>query len=150
MKLAKEKEAIGQKFRIVPTHDKLWEETYGDKETEMDQRIIDGLEKAKDATVAAITNLVTVARKSKKFNGRDQGAITLLHEAQMSAESAGTLLRSCEMLRDAIVAAHRRLGAPGDFGYGTKEGDALRSLYDACNSLGAAMKAMKETADVRR
>lgn len=27
--------------------------------------------------------------------------------------------------------AYRRLGAPGDFGYGTPCGDALRAIYDA-------------------
>lgn len=32
-------------------------------------------------------------------------------------------------VRDAIDAAHRAFGAPGDYGYGTPQGDALFELY---------------------
>ena len=32
----------------------------------------------------------------------------------------------------------KRLGAPGDFGYGTPCGDALRAVYDSWNALCAA------------
>jgi len=35
----------------------------------------------------------------------------------------------------AIGKAHRQLGAPGDFGYGTPCGDALRGLYDRHNEM---------------
>lgn len=35
----------------------------------------------------------------------------------------------------AFKAAYRYLGAPGDFGYGTPCGEALRSVYDRWNDL---------------
>lgn len=36
---------------------------------------------------------------------------------------------------------HQCLGAPGDFGYGTPCGDALRAVYDLNNALCSARKA---------
>ena len=34
-------------------------------------------------------------------------------------------------LEEALKVAYPQLGAPGDFGYETKHGDALKRLYDA-------------------
>ena len=39
-----------------------------------------------------------------------------------------------------IGKVHRRLGAPGDFGYGTPCGDALRNLYDRHNEVCNVLK----------
>lgn len=38
-------------------------------------------------------------------------------------------------LAKAVSDVHRTLGAPGDFGYGTPCGDALRAVYDRHNEL---------------
>lgn len=38
------------------------------------------------------------------------------------------------MVAEVIANEHRQFGAPGDFGYGTPCGDALRELYDAHNA----------------
>lgn len=43
-----------------------------------------------------------------------------------------------DQLKLDFKAAYRYLGAPGDFGYGTPCGDALRAVYDTWNALCAA------------
>lgn len=51
---------------------------------------------------------------------------------------AGCAEANWDELRKTFGAAHRRLGAPGDFGYGTPCGDALRDVYDSWGVLCAA------------
>lgn len=46
-------------------------------------------------------------------------------------------------MREALVAiwqTHAAFGAPGDFGYETKEGEALQFLYATLSLLGPALK----------
>ena len=38
-----------------------------------------------------------------------------------------------DALAGLVRISHRQLGAPGDFGYGTPEGDALSNLYQVYN-----------------
>lgn len=38
---------------------------------------------------------------------------------------------------EAIRVVHKTVGAPGDYGYGTPKGDALKRLYDAHNEIAA-------------
>jgi hypothetical protein len=47
-------------------------------------------------------------------------------------------------LIQAVKNNHQQLGSPGDFGYGTPCGEALREVYDACSALCAAKKAANE------
>lgn len=44
-------------------------------------------------------------------------------------------------VRDAIDAAHRAFGAPGDHGYGTPEGNALFELYKQRAAVADALEA---------
>lgn len=57
----------------------------------------------------------------------------------------GTSLRenSPAELLSVLRTARPHLGAPGDFGYGTPCGDALRALYDAANDLGQAIRSQR-------
>lgn len=52
-------------------------------------------------------------------------------------QSLRAIIASCA---DAIDKTHRALGAPGDYGYGTKEGDALFALYQLRPILREAME----------
>lgn len=49
-------------------------------------------------------------------------------------------------LEAAYYATRRQLGAPGDFGYGTLQGDSLRRYYDAWTVYGLAKQAAEATA----
>lgn len=51
-------------------------------------------------------------------------------------------------LEAAFQATRRQLGAPGDFGYGTPQGDALKQYYDAWAKYGRAKQAAEATAGV--
>ncbi|WP_109046773.1 hypothetical protein ABNQ39_20875 [Azospirillum sp. A26] len=42
--------------------------------------------------------------------------------------------------KDAIREVYKAVGSPGDFGYGTPQGAALRNLYDAYNEICATLK----------
>lgn len=44
---------------------------------------------------------------------------------------------------DAIMAVHKAFGAPGDYGYGTKQGDALLALYQAHDGLANGLEATR-------
>lgn len=55
-------------------------------------------------------------------------------------EMAQEVMRLRELLttaRLAIYSVHKTFGAPGDYGYGTPQGDALKELYDAFNKISA-------------
>jgi hypothetical protein len=41
--------------------------------------------------------------------------------------------------------AHRAIGAPGDWGYGEPEGDAVKAVYDAYNAFATATKPQEIT-----
>ncbi|KKM91191.1 hypothetical protein LCGC14_1231080 [marine sediment metagenome] len=49
-----------------------------------------------------------------------------------------------DKLTNTMIAAHHQLGAPGDFGYGTPCGDALRNVYDTWRELCQARKIRQE------
>jgi len=53
-----------------------------------------------------------------------------LRRLERSAESD-----ELDALRAVFSEVHKQLGAPGDFGYGTPCGDALKTLYDSWNKL---------------
>ncbi len=52
-----------------------------------------------------------------------------------------------EELLETFPKAYRYLGAPGDFGYGTPCGDALRNFYDWWNAWLTARKAVAAAAE---
>lgn len=56
---------------------------------------------------------------------------------------------SADQLIVAVTGSHRVLGAPGDFGYGTPCGDALRRVYDLTNQLIDAQTQQAATAKVQ-
>ena len=62
-----------------------------------------------------------------------------------SSDRPGTLI-------DWVNSARAVLGAPGDFGYGTPCGDAIKKMYDAHDDLVRALEAAKRvtTGPVRR
>ena len=66
-------------------------------------------------------------RKLRDLSPRFWHALVEL-ELGCEEQEWGTL---CETSRS----AYRYLGAPGDFGYGTPCGDALRAVYDTWNAL---------------
>jgi hypothetical protein len=49
-----------------------------------------------------------------------------LEDLQLAIEGGDT-----RNMQEVFKAAYRQLGAPGDFGYGTPAGQALKKLYDA-------------------
>jgi hypothetical protein len=51
---------------------------------------------------------------------------------------------------EAIHAVHRGFGAPGDFGYGTREGAALQWLYSSLDMLGVTLKVLDPEELTRR
>lgn len=51
-------------------------------------------------------------------------------------------------VRDAIAATHRALGAPGDYGYGTPQGDALFELYKQRAAVADALEADEARPDL--
>lgn len=53
-----------------------------------------------------------------------------------------TPARAMREALEAIWAVHTAFGAPGDYGYGTREGEALRWLYDSLRLLGPTLKAL--------
>lgn len=77
-----------------------------------------------------------VARTSKEFGNRER---TAAFELSQCAENAKHPSEMRESFRD----AYRLLGAPGDFGYGSPEGDALQDVYSRWN---AALQAEKQSA----
>jgi hypothetical protein len=57
--------------------------------------------------------------------------------------AAGDDKTTTDDLMQEVRTAHRQLGSPGDFGYGTPCGDALREVYDAYNELSQALEVAK-------
>jgi hypothetical protein len=45
-----------------------------------------------------------------------------------------------ERARAEILAVRKAFGAPGDYGYGTPQGKALKALYDLHNEIATALK----------
>jgi hypothetical protein len=76
----------------------------------------------------AIAELERVAGMPGAFDG-DRKVMTAIQ--RLILETA--IAESLDEHRTAIRAAHRTIGAPGDWGYGTPEGEAVRGLYDALN-----------------
>ena len=62
----------------------------------------------------------------------------------LSAALADTPESDAVEMTKAIGKSHRQLGAPGDFGYGTPCGDALRTLYDRHNEVCGLLMDFKE------
>lgn len=63
------------------------------------------------------------------------------------AENA-TPEKCLELVALAIKQVHEAFGAPGDFGYGTKEGQALQVIYAASFLVYETRKAMQPKPDV--
>jgi hypothetical protein len=79
--------------------------------------------------IASIDKLSQVALRSVEFNDRQTAAvISLGMAAEVHRDAPDNLIQ-------AVVDAHKVLGAPGDFGYGTPEGEAMRWVYDIGNRL---------------
>lgn len=57
---------------------------------------------------------------------------------------SAALNEAAKVALEAINAVHRAFGAPGNFGYGTKEGDALFALYRARSELLATVSQSEE------
>lgn len=57
-----------------------------------------------------------------------------LHALENAAQGTECGAVDAKLLTLATTRIHTTFGAPGDFGYGTPEGDALAELYDACNA----------------
>ena len=53
------------------------------------------------------------------------------------------LNEAAKVALEAINAVHSAFGAPGNFGYGTREGDALFALYRARSELLATVERVK-------
>lgn len=53
----------------------------------------------------------------------------------MSATEIETVPSLEQRTRGAILAVKNAFGAPGDWGYETRQGDALRRLYDVFNEM---------------
>lgn len=96
--------------------------------------------------ILAARAVVDAGRDSTEFKGREHGAVVLLHEAAgaqplAEPENGDAALKPiASSLLAAIHDAHRRLGAPGNWGYGTPEGDSLRWLYDSTRLLANAVR----------
>ena len=54
----------------------------------------------------------------------------IIMTAVMADDSRSDPRSDAAIITKSIAANHRILGAPGDFGYGTPCGEALRNLYD--------------------
>jgi hypothetical protein len=80
-----------------------------------------------------------VAKTSSEFRHKERAAASHLEERAAAASRPSQMVKT---FRD----AYRALGAPGDFGYGTAEGDAMNRVYQTWNTAVAAEKA--ETPDV--
>lgn len=52
---------------------------------------------------------------------------------------SAAVIEAAKAALEQIHTIHRAFGAPGDYGYGTKEGKALYGLYQAGNGLQAAI-----------
>lgn len=53
------------------------------------------------------------------------------------------LIAAMERSQKAIVEVRATMGAPGEYGYGTRRGKALCELYDCCNALANAREALE-------
>lgn len=55
--------------------------------------------------------------------------------------------RAIPLAVQAIIAVHKAFGAPGNYGYGHPEGQALQFLYAAGTMLSKVNKSLKEAAE---
>lgn len=80
-----------------------------------------------DQLKQATHNLYDVAADSDQFAHREESVIRAFGKALSQTDGI------CQSLTLAFRAVHQQIGAPGDWGYGTPEGDSLKSFYDAWN-----------------
>jgi len=104
--------------------------------------------------ISAAKELVAYIREEADWNrswtdGRhpeiktfDEGMLArrleLAHQRDQWAEAVDVLISDQDLLRksaDAILGVRKAFGAPGDYGYGSAKGDALKTLYDAFNEI---------------
>jgi len=93
-------------------------------------------QRAFDAVYFAIGKLRTAMHENKAelsdLRPPFWAALTqLAREAEMCVDAADPIAQ----IKAALVKASKQLGAPGDFGYGTPHGQALRNLYVAWRAL---------------
>jgi hypothetical protein len=98
------------------------------------------IERACQEARGAVRALLAAARTSTEFRGPEHGAVHLLREATQDFMDSEPTAATCGIFLAATKEAHRRLGAPGDFGYGTPEGDAMQWLYASTRLLAGAMR----------
>ena len=60
----------------------------------------------------------------------------LKNELQKACDS----LAACKKALAAMHGIHKAFGAPGDYGYGTRKGDALNDLYASSGGLAKSIK----------
>lgn len=90
--------------------------------------------------VLAVERLAAVTLSSREFKEREKVAVADL----MTAASEATSVAECKA---AFSSAYRVLGAPGDFGYDSPEGQAMQGVYQAWNkALQEAREAAATTA----
>lgn len=95
-------------------------------------------EKALQEAMGAVDALVRAADKSKEFGIREHRAVGVLADLTAGLRTAGPCVEACLRLLEGIGKAYKQLGAPGDWGYGRPEGDALQWLYASTSLLNAA------------
>lgn len=60
---------------------------------------------------------------------------------------SAALIEAAKAVSEKINQIHKAFGAPGDYGYGTKEGDALFELYHAQAALLGEIKKSEKQDD---
>lgn len=64
--------------------------------------------------------------------------LELAQQRDQWANAVDALISGADLLRksaDAILVVRKAFGAPGNYGYGSAKGDALKTLYDAFNEI---------------
>lgn len=93
---------------------------------------------AMEQSLGAVDALVKAAKGSKEFGAKEIMAVGVLEDFAAGVRSAGEACEeSCLRMLEYISKAHKKLGAPGDWGYGYPEGDALQWLYASTRLLNA-------------
>ena len=77
----------------------------------------------------ACCELSEVAARSRKFDASEKKAAIAL---ELVARLEGGMT---QVMKDEFKRQYKVLGAPGDFGYDTKEGQAMQAVYEWWNEL---------------
>ena len=86
-----------------------------------------------DVLLTAGLLIGSARREDSEFGLRETMAIGVLDQAVQDylaiVDEHVDRLPAARKLRDAILYVHKKVGAPGDWGYDTMQGDSLARLY---------------------